>query len=726
MSCFVAIDKALQFDRLEIYLDQEIGSGAYGEVFRAKCDHLPCAAKVISIRRERSASWKECMSKNNYLSSLSNTSGSSDGGIEDVTLKNFMRECDILKRMQHPCIIQYLAMATSPDDGQVAVVMELASQSLTQLLHRRRHLPLPLQLQFVNDTALAINYLHQNHIIHCDISSNNVLVVGNSKTKLSDFGTSAVLEKDGSGRLHQPIPGTEAYMPPEAFPTHPALPVSYSYQLDCFAFGVLSLQIITGKFPRPASMRKRIGGEPGAGLVWKTLTEVERRKSHLDLVQGTHPLLQLVLQCIMDKEASRPSTDFICHELERIIRSHRLTETDSASMDNWLQQKDTPQINDSSYSDESSYGDTSELFRSIPSDLQEEKCPPEQQSFNMASYVDVKSKKEHNPKWSVKWREEEETIMEEKVQRGNCISHKDKLFLNWNRVISCYKHTTGSWHEISRNAYLHSSLVVIKGLLTTVGGRTNSHPRRPTSALRSLTKECRWSIHFPAMLTKRYNFCAVQFDGGIIIAGGKVAEPSDGETDQVEILDLETMMWSQAAPFPKAFSGGSMAISHGVVFAVGEQSLFHCSLGDLINSSKTSFFISLQREWRNLVGSSSSNKGERQVWTYSSHCPLHNSTLISIHDNLVAVGGTDKTRKPRNFMHRYDMWSNKWEDLSPMGVARYRCLAGVITQNSSRSLIVIGGCGSDHAPCCNVEIADIISTCDFKPASHTFTILALP
>ena len=726
MSDFVATDKAIQFEKLEVYMDQELGSGAYGEVFRAKCDHLPCAAKVFQIRSDRSADWQEKMSRNNFLSSSSNTSVSEETR-EDVSLQNFTRECDILKRMQHPCIIQYLGMASRPDSGHVAVLMELANQNLTRMLHscsrRRRPLPVRLQLHFNRDIALALAYLHQNHVMHRDISSHNILVVGRSKMKVSDFGTAVALEKDGPARLSDPIPGTEAYMPPEAFPISASIPVSYSFKLDIFAFGVLSLQIATGKFPRPGPATRKIEvaeeqvgtaeraiAEKQQVFMWKTVSEAERRKSHLDMVVESHPLLQLVLQCIMNHEASRPSADFICHELERIIRSKRLTEVDSA-MDDWLENQAAAHyyIDSSSSSNEISATESDERFRSFPGEQKEGYSldrgkSPSTLSTNSASYIDIMASSEPNQKWSLAWREME-TRATEKIKRGDCISHKNNIIVIWNRVISCYKQPSNSWEVLSRNAYLHSNLAIIHGHLTTVGGRRNSQPRKATNLLRSLSKERKWVARFPAMPTKRYSSCTVQFDTGLVVAGGKIAESPNCDTDAVEILSFETLTWAHAAPFPRAFSGGSMVLNDCFLFAVGEQSLYQCSLGDLMDSTQTdSIKTVLQKQWTALRGT---KQQQRTVWSYSSHCPLHNPSLASIRGDLIVIGGTDKKRKPCTSVHRYDMWTQKWEEVRHMGVARYHCLVGTVPEDSPNNLVVIGGCGSDHAPCRTIEIADI-------------------
>ena len=69
--------------------------------------------------------------------------------------------------------------------------MELMDESLTKFLERPEStgpLPYHSQLNICHDVALALAYLHSNGIIHRDLSSNNVLLIGEgSRAKVTDF-----------------------------------------------------------------------------------------------------------------------------------------------------------------------------------------------------------------------------------------------------------------------------------------------------------------------------------------------------------------------------------------------------------------------------------------------------------------------------------------------------------------------------------------------------------
>ena len=111
--------------------------------------------------------------------------------------------------------------------------MELMDESLTRFLERLTGpLPYHSQLNICHDVALALAYLHSNAIIHRDLSSNNVLLIGEgSRAKVTDFGMSKLMDMNPRMTPLTQVPGTPAYMPPEALISPP----HYSSKLDCFS-----------------------------------------------------------------------------------------------------------------------------------------------------------------------------------------------------------------------------------------------------------------------------------------------------------------------------------------------------------------------------------------------------------------------------------------------------------------------------------------------------------
>ena len=275
---------SLDYGAVEIYSDQTLGIGSYGKVCKAKCGQLPCAAKLLH----------ETMF------------GTNDPGINKF-VDRFEQECKFLRMIKHPNIVQFLG--TSRKLNRLGLLMELMDESLTKFLEQS---PAPLayhhQLNICYDVALALDYLHSNDIVHRDLSSNNVLLLGKgSRAKVTDFGMSKLVGISPHMTPLTMCPGTAVYMPPEALITPPR----YSSKLDCFSHGVLTIQIITRQFPDPGDSHVE---DVDQGL-FKQVPETERRKKDIELVDRDHLLLPLALHCLKTKATNRPTAAEICRRL---------------------------------------------------------------------------------------------------------------------------------------------------------------------------------------------------------------------------------------------------------------------------------------------------------------------------------------------------------------------------------------------------------------------------
>ena len=279
------------YGAVEVYSEETLGVGSYGKVCKAKCGQLPCAAKLLH----------DTMLDPN------------DPGISKF-IQRFEQECHFLKAINHPNIVQFLGTVRDPRSRRLALLMELMDESLTRFLERSAGpLPYHTQLNICHDVALALAYLHSNDIIHRDLSSNNVLLIGEgSRAKVTDFGMSKLEGMNPRMTSLTKCPGTQAYMPPEALITPP----QYSNKLDCFSHGVLTIQIATRQFPNPGDAHKYVE-IPGysSGRVLVQFPERERRKKDIDLVDPNHPLLPLALHCLKDRDTVRPSADEVCGRL---------------------------------------------------------------------------------------------------------------------------------------------------------------------------------------------------------------------------------------------------------------------------------------------------------------------------------------------------------------------------------------------------------------------------
>ena len=253
------------------------------------CDDLPCAGKILHPTLFQS----------------------NDPGTVTI-MRQFQQECSFLSAIRHPNIVQYLGSYQDPETQLPVLLMELMDESLTRFLERsQKPLPYHTQVNLCYDITLALAYLHSNGTIHRNLSSNNVLLIGaGNKAKITDFGMAKLFDVNRATMTPLTMcPGTLAYMSPEALDDPPV----YTKKLDMFLFGVLDIQIITRQFPKPGPRMKRIQ-DPRfpVGEIQIPISDTERRKSHIDLIDPTHPLLPIAIYCLSYHEEDRPSAQDLC------------------------------------------------------------------------------------------------------------------------------------------------------------------------------------------------------------------------------------------------------------------------------------------------------------------------------------------------------------------------------------------------------------------------------
>ena len=272
---------------LQLFRDECLGTGAYGKVCKAKLNELPCAAKLLHM----------------ILFEPQNP----------IVQQRFERECELLQMVKHPNVVQYLGIARDPQSGLPILLMELLDENLTNFLeHSEEPLPHHLQVNLWYDVALALTYLHSKHIVHRDLSGNNVLLIAGNRAKVSDFGMSTLTDVDVTKSRLTHCPGNANYMSPEAMIEPPV----YCEKLDVFSSGVVAIQIITQQFPDPtASMMRRDDPQSPTGFSLTPISEIERRRNHIGLIDPQHPMLPVIQSCLSDRERDRPSARQLCHHL---------------------------------------------------------------------------------------------------------------------------------------------------------------------------------------------------------------------------------------------------------------------------------------------------------------------------------------------------------------------------------------------------------------------------
>ncbi len=153
--------------------------------------------------------------------------------------EHFLSEARIVARLQHPHIVRILEFGV--EQGVAFLIMEYAPNGSLLTRHAARSiLPLPDILLYTRQIAEALQFAHDQQIVHCDVKPENLLFNAQDELLLSDFGIA--ITQHGSSHTHEAV-GTMYYMAPEQFK---GKPVAAS---DQYALGVIVYNWLTGYLP---------------------------------------------------------------------------------------------------------------------------------------------------------------------------------------------------------------------------------------------------------------------------------------------------------------------------------------------------------------------------------------------------------------------------------------------------------------------------------------------
>ncbi|KAJ4962249.1 hypothetical protein NE237_022188 [Protea cynaroides] len=163
---------------------------------------------------------------------------------EEEKVADFLSELGIIAHINHPNAARLLGFSVI--QGLHLVLDFSPHGSLASLLHGSKE-PLEWGIRFKVALGVAegLHYLHRGcsrRIIHRDIKASNILLNQDYEPQISDFGLAKWLPERWSHHIVFPIEGTFGYLSPEYF-MHGVV----DEKTDVFAFGVLLLELITGR-----------------------------------------------------------------------------------------------------------------------------------------------------------------------------------------------------------------------------------------------------------------------------------------------------------------------------------------------------------------------------------------------------------------------------------------------------------------------------------------------
>jgi serine/threonine protein kinase len=261
----------------EIELQQKIGQGSFGSVYKGRCRGKDVAIKVL----------------NKPIT-------------DEKTLTAFKKEVAIMSTIFHPNICLFMGACTIP--GNFFIVSEyLPKGDLEKMLRDPNvHLSLYTRMKMARDAALGMNWLHCSNpqFIHRDLKSSNLLVDENGRVKVCDFGLSQIKQVGKNLRDRDTAKGTPLWMAPEVMQFK-----EFNEKADVYSFGIVLWEILTRKEPF---------AHHNDFEVFRRAVCVENERP--EIPPDTEPSLrQLIESCWVADPNRRPSFKQIIDQLDNII-----------------------------------------------------------------------------------------------------------------------------------------------------------------------------------------------------------------------------------------------------------------------------------------------------------------------------------------------------------------------------------------------------------------------
>lgn len=218
--------------------------------------------------------------------------------------RRFLAETRAAGKLNHTHIVTVYDAEVDAETSLPYIAMEwVEGRSLEEELRLRGPLPAAQAVELVRQVATALEHAHEHDLVHRDVKLANILLTGDGRAKLTDFGV-AKLAAGGTQTLDGRVFGTPAYMSPEQI-----LNRELDARSDLFSLGACLYELISGEKP--------FGGDDVTSIAYRIVNE---EAPAIDSPGGDVARLEGVLARLLAKPPDEryPSCAELVTELRRV------------------------------------------------------------------------------------------------------------------------------------------------------------------------------------------------------------------------------------------------------------------------------------------------------------------------------------------------------------------------------------------------------------------------